>query len=202
MPSSFLPKCLPAPTPASGQSWTTPPSQRHRGEKVNPQSSWGRAAFWQNKHQCTTHWARQPNPLLVHLGDVFEGSQSPHTQPHVPDHPEQNASPSTAPPHCGVKPHLPESPGTFALGALITQDLPHKETQLKLLLSILRLARLAQFAAPTPKTTLFFQALQQVTQMIPTGCASRHFSLHHAWNYYQEVDIFSFKCCWGHLFNH
>lgn len=33
------------------------------------------------------------------------------------------------PPHCRVKPHLPESPGTFALGALITQDLPHKETQ-------------------------------------------------------------------------
>lgn len=32
--------------------------------------------------------------------------------------------------------------------------------------------------------------------------SSRPFSLHYAWNYYQEGDSYSFKYCWGCLFNH
>lgn len=55
------------------------------------------------------------------------------------------------PPHCRVKPHFPESPGTFALGALISQDSPHREAQLKLLMSISGFGKAGTvFAATAP----------------------------------------------------
>lgn len=58
---------------------------------------------------------------------------------------------SQLPPHCKVKPHFPESPRTFALGALISQDLPHKEAQLRLLMSISRFGKAGTvFAATMP----------------------------------------------------
>lgn len=46
-------------------------------EKVIPRSSWGRAAFWQDKHQGINHCYRKPKPLLVQRVDAFDGISDP-----------------------------------------------------------------------------------------------------------------------------
>lgn len=163
--SSFLPKCLPAPTSASGQGWTTPPPQRDWERENDPTKLLGKGQpFGRTNTSVLTTDTENLSRCWYNWGMCLRGSQSPH--------PASGNRPSW--PEC-LSFHSSLHTAGQSLTSLRAQELLllepwshrtyHKAAQLKLLMSISGFGTV--FAATTPKTTLF-QGLKQVRQMIHT----------------------------------
>lgn len=220
LPSTFPPKHLHQP-PDRAEPLILLFSMEPRGEN-GPMISWGRAAFWQDKHQCINCCCRKHKAFLRVMGGCVwdrEGTpESPHSAAGNRASDQRVSSGSAQ--LCGVidswhssvrttaKPHTSESPGTFtvALGAPLSQDILHKEPQLVLLITVSGYGRLVQNLLPWhSRLSLSYKdwsKLHRWSMLRHSAVSSRSFSLHYAWNYYQEGDSYLFKCSWGHLFNH